>query len=43
DGSARIGTIGMPVSSTYMRVVNEAGEPLAAGEVGEIVIKGPQV
>ncbi len=43
DGSARIGTIGMPVSSTYMRVVNEAGEPLAPGEVGEIVIKGPQV
>lgn len=43
DGSARIGTIGMPVSSTYMRVVNDNGEPLAQGEVGEIVIKGPQV
>jgi long-chain acyl-CoA synthetase len=43
DGSARIGTIGMPVSSTYMRIVNDNGEPLAQGEVGEIVIKGPQV
>jgi len=43
DGTARIGTIGMPVSSTYMRVVNDNGEPLAPGEVGEIVIKGPQV
>lgn len=43
DGTARIGTIGMPVSSTYMRVVNDNGEPLAQGEVGEIVIKGPQV
>lgn len=43
DGSARIGTIGLPVSSTYMRIVNEDLEPLAVGEVGEIQIKGPQV
>ena len=43
DGSARIGTIGLPVSSTYLRIVNEKNEPLAPGEVGEIQIKGPQV
>jgi long-chain acyl-CoA synthetase len=26
-----------------MRIVNDAGEPLAIGEVGEIQVKGPQV
>lgn len=43
DGTARIGTIGLPVSSTYMRVVDEKFQPLETGEVGEIQIKGPQV
>ena len=43
DGTARIGTIGLPVSSTYLRIVNEQNQPLAAGEVGEIQIKGPQI
>jgi long-chain acyl-CoA synthetase len=43
DGTARIGTIGLPASSTYMRIVNEKNEELAAGEIGEIQIKGPQI
>jgi len=43
DGTARIGTIGLPASSTYMRIVNEKYEALAPGEIGEIQIKGPQV
>lgn len=40
---ARLGTIGLPVPSTDMRIVDDSGEPLAVGEVGEIQIKGPQV
>ncbi len=39
----RLGTIGMPVPSTDMRIVDENGHPLGIGEVGEIQIKGPQV
>lgn len=43
DGTARMGTIGLPVPSTDMRVVDESGIKLGAGESGEIQIKGPQV
>lgn len=43
DGTARIGTIGLPVPSTSMRVVDEKGITLGAGQSGEIQIKGPQV
>ena len=39
----RLGTIGMPVPSTDMRIVDDNGNPLPQGEVGEIQIKGPQV
>ena len=43
DGTAKLGTIGLPVPSTDMRIVSEEGEVLAQGEIGEIQIKGPQV
>ncbi len=43
DGSGKLGTIGMPIPSTDIRIVNDNGQPLGAGEVGEIQIKGPQV
>ena len=43
DGTGRIGTIGVPVSSTDLRIVDDNGNPLPPGEVGEIQIKGPQV
>ena len=33
----------MPVSSTELRIVDDAGNPLPQGETGEIQIKGPQV
>ncbi|NND33551.1 MAG: AMP-binding protein [Saprospiraceae bacterium] len=42
-GHARIGTIGLPVPSTDMRIVDEEGNVLPPNEVGEIQIKGPQV
>ena len=43
DGSGTIGSIGMPVPSTEMRIIDESGSPLPIGEIGEIQIKGPQV
>ena len=43
DKTGRIGTIGLPVPSTDVRVVDEYFKPLGVGEVGEIQVKGPQV
>jgi long-chain acyl-CoA synthetase len=43
DGTGRIGTIGLPVPSTDVRIVDEQGKPLPHGQVGEIQAKGPQV
>ncbi|MDB4656173.1 AMP-binding protein, partial [Flavobacteriales bacterium] len=43
DGRARIGTIGVPVASTDMKLIDENGKEVAVGERGEITIKGPQV
>jgi long-chain acyl-CoA synthetase len=37
------GSIGTPISGVEMRVVDPSGEPVAAGEVGEIVIRGHNV
>ena len=39
----RVGTAGIPVPSTDVRIVDDKGEALAQGEVGEIQVKGPQV
>lgn len=43
--NARLGTIGMPVPSTDVRIVDEQGNVLPAGpeNIGEIQAKGPQV
>ncbi len=43
DGNGRLGTIGLPVPSTDIRIVNEQGVPVPEGEKGELQIKGPQV
>ena len=43
DGTGKLGSIGMPLPSTEMRIVDEAGNPLSIGDTGEIQIKGPQV
>jgi long-chain acyl-CoA synthetase len=43
DGTGRIGTIGIPVPSTELRIVDDNGNPLKPDEIGEIQIKGPQV
>jgi long-chain acyl-CoA synthetase len=43
DGTGRLGTIGLPLPSTIMRIVDDQGAALPIGEVGEIQIQGPQV
>jgi long-chain acyl-CoA synthetase len=37
------GTIGLPVPSTDIAIVDDDGQPLPLGSVGEIAIRGPQV
>ncbi|WP_250658396.1 AMP-binding protein [Alkalimarinus coralli] len=39
----QIGSIGMPVPSTLVKTVDEEGNDLPIGEVGELCAKGPQV
>jgi long-chain acyl-CoA synthetase len=43
DGTERIGTIGLPLPSTEIRILDEMGKELPVGESGEICAKGPQV
>jgi long-chain acyl-CoA synthetase len=37
------GAIGLPISSTACRVIDEEGNPLGVGETGELCVHGPQV
>ncbi len=43
DGSGRLGTVGRPVPSTDMKIVDANGVEEEPMKEGEIVIKGPQV
>ena len=36
-------TIGVPIPSTEVLILDDAGQPVALGESGEIAIRGPQV
>ncbi|MEO5737932.1 MAG: long-chain-fatty-acid--CoA ligase [Variovorax sp.] len=40
---AYTGTIGLPLPSTWLRLLDDDGHEVPAGERGEIAIKGPQV
>lgn len=42
-GENRIGTIGIPMPSTEIRIVDEQGNPVPPGQPGELVARGPQV
>mgnify|MGYP000462868387 CR=1 FL=1 len=42
-GKGREGTIGVPVPSTEIVIMDDAGNPLPIGETGEIAAKGPQI
>lgn len=43
DLDAYSGSIGLPVASTDIRIVNEKGQEVDVGEAGELWVKGPQV
>lgn len=42
-GKTRDGSIGIPVPSTVLQCVDDAGQPVPQGEAGEIAAKGPQI
>jgi long-chain acyl-CoA synthetase len=39
----KLGTVGLPVSSTEVAIRDDAGNDLGVGEAGEICVRGPQV
>ncbi len=43
DGNHRMGSVGMPLPSTQVKLVTESGEAVGVGEEGELLVKGPQV
>ncbi|QDK37629.1 AMP-binding protein [Bdellovibrio sp. NC01] len=43
DGTDRVGTIGLPVPSTDVKLLNDNDQEVAMGEAGELCAKGPQV
>ena len=42
-GQRRAGTVGLPLPGVEVRIVNEQGGALAAGEIGSVEVKGPNV
>ncbi|MBC3365348.1 long-chain-fatty-acid--CoA ligase FadD2 [Pseudomonas sp. SWRI154] len=42
-GKSRLGTVGLPVPGTLMKVISDDGIELPLGERGELCIKGPQI
>ena len=43
NDNCRLGTIGIPVPSTDIRIVDDAGNDVPVGERGEMIVKGPQI
>ncbi len=43
DGLKKIGSIGLPMKGTEMRIMDDDGKVLPRGKQGEIVIRGPQL
>ncbi|MEO8858874.1 MAG: long-chain-fatty-acid--CoA ligase [Burkholderiaceae bacterium] len=43
DSTEYSGTIGMPLPSTWVKLIDDDGRDVAPGQAGEIAIKGPQV
>ncbi len=41
--AVQIGTIGLPIPNTQVKVINDEGKELSVGEAGELCVKGPQV
>ena len=43
DAIRKLGSVGVPIPQIQARVVDALGEPVAPGEVGEIVYRGPSL
>lgn len=43
DGTRKVGSIGLPLPGQAVKVVNERGEELGPGEIGELIVKGENV
>jgi acyl-CoA synthetase (AMP-forming)/AMP-acid ligase II len=43
DAVRKMGSVGKPVAGVEVRIVDDAGDDVARGEVGEIVYRGPTV
>ena len=43
DGLGRLGTVGLPVVGTALKIIDDCGVEQALGVCGELCIKGPQV
>lgn len=43
NASNPVGSIGIPLPSTFAKVVDEFGEERLPGEVGELIVSGPQI
>jgi malonyl-CoA/methylmalonyl-CoA synthetase len=43
EGERRAGTVGRPLPGTELRVVDEEDEPVEAGRIGHIQVRGPSV
>lgn len=43
DSKNFTGTIGLPMSSTWLQCIDESDQPVPLGQPGEIAIKGPQL
>ncbi len=44
NGVKKTGSVGIPIMDTEVKIVDpETGDPVPAGEPGEIIVKGPQV
>lgn len=42
-GKIKLGSVGLPLPGTNCKIVDEKDQEVAVGEVGELLIKGPQV
>ena len=42
-GAVQVGTIGLPLAATEVKVIDKEGNALADGEIGELCVRGPQV
>lgn len=43
DGSAKLGSIGIPVPSTEIKLIDDSGKEVTQGEAGELIARGPQI